>query len=75
MKDISSSPEVRQKPIGFGPFKVDTIVPGESVTYTKNEDYWRGAPKLDKVTLKVINPNVVVQSLEKGEVDTVMLSQ
>ena len=35
--------------------------------YTKNEDYWRGAPKLDKVTLKVINPNVVVQALEKGK--------
>lgn len=71
VKDISASPEVRQNPIGFGPFKVDTIVPGESVTYTKNEDYWRGAPKLDTVTLKVINPNVVVQALKKGEVDTV----
>ncbi|MCM3112992.1 oligopeptide ABC transporter substrate-binding protein [Lederbergia lenta] len=71
VKDISSSPEVRENPIGFGPFKVESIVPGESVTYTKNEDYWRGAPKLDKVTLKVINPNVVVQSLKKGEVDTV----
>ncbi|WP_342507425.1 oligopeptide ABC transporter substrate-binding protein [Sporosarcina sp. FSL K6-2383] len=69
--DISSSPEVRQNPIGFGPFKVDTIVPGESVTYVKNEDYWRGEPGLDTVTLKVINPNVVVQALEKGEVDTV----
>lgn len=71
VKDISSSPEVRENPIGFGPFKVESIVPGESVTFTKNEDYWRGAPKLDKVTLKVINPNVVVQSLKKGEVDTV----
>ncbi|WP_203248354.1 oligopeptide ABC transporter substrate-binding protein [Sporosarcina beigongshangi] len=71
VKDISSSPEVRQNPIGFGPFKVDTITPGESVTFTKNEDYWRGAPKLDTVTLKVINPNVVVQALKKGEVDTV----
>ena len=69
--DISSSPELREKPIGFGPFKVDTIVPGESVTYTKNEDYWRGVPKLDTVTLKVINPNVVVQALQKGEVDVV----
>lgn len=69
--DISSSPEVRQNPIGFGPFKVDTIVPGESVTYVKNEDYWRGEPGLETVTLKVINPNVVVQALEKGEVDTV----
>lgn len=68
---ISSSKEVREKPIGFGPFKVDSIVPGESVVMTRNDDYWRGKPKLDSVTVKVINPNVVVQALEKGEVDTV----
>ncbi|MFC4403753.1 oligopeptide ABC transporter substrate-binding protein [Gracilibacillus xinjiangensis] len=69
--DISSSPEVRQHPIGFGPYKVESIVPGESVVYSKNEDYWRGEPKLDQVTLKVINPNVVVEALKKGEVDLV----
>lgn len=68
---ISSSPEVRQHPIGFGAFKVESIVPGESVTYVRNDDYWRGKPKLDKLVLKVINPNVIVQALEKGEVDTV----
>ncbi|MUK88749.1 oligopeptide ABC transporter substrate-binding protein [Ornithinibacillus sp. L9] len=69
--DMSSSDAVRKNPIGFGPFKVETIVPGESVTYTKNEDYWRGEPKLDSVTLKVINPTVVVNELETGGVDTV----
>ncbi|WP_153462158.1 oligopeptide ABC transporter substrate-binding protein [Sediminibacillus terrae] len=69
--DMSSSPEVREKPIGMGPFKVDSIVPGESVTFVKNENYWRGEPNLDGVTLKVINPNVVVQALENGEVDLV----
>ncbi|MCJ0930151.1 oligopeptide ABC transporter substrate-binding protein [Virgibacillus halodenitrificans] len=69
--DISSSAEVREKPIGFGPFKVESIVPGESVVMSKNPDYWRGEPKLDKVTVKVINPNVVVQELETGGVDTV----
>jgi peptide/nickel transport system substrate-binding protein len=69
--DMSSSDAVRKNPIGFGPFKVESIVPGESVVYSKNEDYWRGEPKLDEVVLKVINPNVVVQALETGEVDTV----
>lgn len=69
--DISSSPEVREKPIGFGPFKVDSIVPGESVTLTKNEDYWRGEPKLDGVTIKVIGTATVVQELETGGVDLV----
>ncbi|APC49229.1 oligopeptide ABC transporter substrate-binding protein [Virgibacillus halodenitrificans] len=69
--DISSSAEVREKPIGFGPFIVESIVPGESVVMSKNPDYWRGEPKLDEVTVKVINPNVVVQELETGGVDTV----
>ncbi|MFD2629857.1 oligopeptide ABC transporter substrate-binding protein [Oceanobacillus kapialis] len=69
--DMIESPEVRENPIGFGPFKVDSIVPGESVTMVKNEDYWKGEPKLDGVTVKVINPSTVVQALETGEVDTV----
>ncbi len=69
--DISASPEVREKPIGFGPFIVESITPGEAVVLKKNPDYWRGEPKLDSVTIKVINPNVVVQSLEKGEVDLI----
>lgn len=68
---MSSSKEVREKPIGYGPFKVETITPGESVTFVKNDDYWRGAPKLDKVTLKVINPTTVVQELKSGGVDLV----
>ncbi|MFD2637349.1 oligopeptide ABC transporter substrate-binding protein [Piscibacillus salipiscarius] len=69
--DMSASDAVRQNPIGFGPYKVDSIVPGESVTYVKNEDYWRGEPNLDKVTLKVVSPSTVANALETGEVDLV----
>ncbi|HSI66595.1 MAG TPA: oligopeptide ABC transporter substrate-binding protein [Planococcus sp. (in: firmicutes)] len=69
--DISSSDEVRSTPIGFGPFKVDSIVPGESVTFSKNEDYWRGEPNLDGVTLRVISEATVVQELSTGGVDLV----
>ncbi|MFU0789906.1 oligopeptide ABC transporter substrate-binding protein [Virgibacillus proomii] len=68
---MTESPEVREKPIGFGPFKVESITPGEAVVLTKNEDYWQGEPKLDKVTVKVVNPKTVVQALKTGEVDTV----
>ena len=35
VEKISSSPEVREKPIGFGPYKVESIVPGESVVSSK----------------------------------------
>ncbi|MBU5594412.1 oligopeptide ABC transporter substrate-binding protein [Amphibacillus sp. MSJ-3] len=71
IEDMASSDAVRTEPIGYGPFKVESIVPGESVTMVKNEDYWRGEPKLDGVTVRVINPNVVVQSLQTGDIDAV----
>ncbi|WP_010097695.1 oligopeptide ABC transporter substrate-binding protein [Ornithinibacillus scapharcae] len=69
--EMMESDAVRKNPIGFGPYKVDTIVPGESVVLVKNEDYWRGEPALAKVTVKVISPSTVVQALESGEVDLV----
>ncbi|MBJ6360164.1 oligopeptide ABC transporter substrate-binding protein [Paenibacillus sp. MAHUQ-46] len=68
---MSASKEVREKPIGYGAFKVESIVPGESVVFVKNTDYWRGEPNLDKVTLKVINPTTIVQQLETGAVDLI----
>ncbi|MFC2949613.1 oligopeptide ABC transporter substrate-binding protein [Virgibacillus sediminis] len=69
--EMAESEEVRENPIGMGAFKVESIVPGESVTMTANEDYWKGEPKLDGVTVKVVNPQTVVQALENGEVDLV----
>lgn len=69
--EMEGSDEIRVNPIGMGPYKVDVIVPGESVTYTKNEDYWRGEPALDKVTLKVIPTSSVAQAIATGEVDMV----
>lgn len=69
--DMEASPEVRENPIGFGPFKVESIVPGESVTLTKNEDYWQGEPKLDGVTISVVNNDVVAQSMRSGDLDMV----
>lgn len=69
--EMAASDPVRREPVGMGPFIVDSITPGESVTLVKNEDYWRGEPNLDGVTVRVINPNVVVQSIQSGEVDLV----
>ncbi|WP_010097686.1 oligopeptide ABC transporter substrate-binding protein [Ornithinibacillus scapharcae] len=69
--EMAESDAVRKNPIGMGPYKVDSIVPGESVVYKKFEDYWRGEPALDEVVLKVVSPQTVVQELETGGVDMV----
>ncbi len=69
--EMSASDAVRKNPIGMGPFKVESIVSGESVVYSKNEDYWQGAPKLDEVILKVVDSSVVANELKSGNLDTV----
>lgn len=41
-------------PIGSGPFVFDNWQRGERITLTANPDYFKGAPKLDRVTFLVI---------------------
>ncbi|UOE77580.1 oligopeptide ABC transporter substrate-binding protein [Parageobacillus thermoglucosidasius] len=69
IKDLAKSDKIRKNPIGFGPFKVKKIVPGESVEFVRNDDYWNGKPNLKGIILKVVSPQVVLQALKKGEID------
>lgn len=55
--------------IGFGPFIIDTIVPGESVTFTRNDNYWQGPPLLDGVEFRVVNPDLIGHEFQTGTVD------
>ncbi|MFD0049043.1 oligopeptide ABC transporter substrate-binding protein [Actinomycetes bacterium NPDC127524] len=68
---IVSSDQIRKKPIGFGPYKIKSIVQGESVTFEANNDYWKGKPKMKGVVLKVVNPQIATASLQKGDLDAV----
>src|SRR5690625_568780 len=67
--EMEESDAVRENPIGLGPYMVDTIVTGESVTYKRFDDYWRGTPALESITLKVIPSANAGKALESGEVD------
>ncbi|MCR8634816.1 oligopeptide ABC transporter substrate-binding protein [Paenibacillus radicis (ex Xue et al. 2023)] len=69
INQLAQSNKIRKNPIGFGPFKLSKIVPGESVEFVRNEDYWAGKANLKGVIVKVVSPQVVLQSLKKGEID------
>ncbi len=56
-------------PVGTGPFKFVEWVKDDHITLVKNEDYWRGAPKLDQLIFKVIpDTSARLLALEVGEV-------
>lgn len=69
IEDIMSSDKIRKNPIGFGPYKITKIVPGESVLYERNENYWRGRPALESIVLRVVSSASILEVLKKGEVD------
>ncbi|AXI00470.1 oligopeptide ABC transporter substrate-binding protein [Sporosarcina sp. PTS2304] len=69
MRELEASDKIRVTPIGFGPYIIVKIVPGESVLLKRNENYWRGRPKLQSVVVKTVNEAIVVESLKKGDVD------
>ncbi|WP_144509501.1 oligopeptide ABC transporter substrate-binding protein [Bacillus sp. FJAT-22090] len=71
--EMSAHELVRTKPIGLGAFKVNKIVPGESVEFVRNEDYWNGEVNLDKVILRVVDNTSVVGALQNGDVQMISL--
>ncbi|MGM0897749.1 MAG: oligopeptide ABC transporter substrate-binding protein [Bacillota bacterium] len=71
--DMSASEWVRSTPIGIGPFKVDKIVPGESVEFSKFDEYWNGDVNLDKIVLRVIDNSSVVGALQNNDIDMISL--
>ena len=47
--------EMRQHPIGTGPFKLAEFKPNERITLTRNSDYWKkGRPYLDDIEFAII---------------------
>ncbi|MDP4085130.1 MAG: oligopeptide ABC transporter substrate-binding protein [Bacillota bacterium] len=69
IKDLGKSDKIHKNAIGFGPYTITKMVPGESVEFTRNDNYWHGKPQLKTIIFKVVNPKVILQSLKKGEVD------
>jgi len=55
--------------LGFGAFEIEVIVPGESVTFSRNENFWRGRPLLDGIELRLVHPDLVGEELQAGNID------
>ncbi|MGE7089967.1 oligopeptide ABC transporter substrate-binding protein [Lysinibacillus sp. NPDC048646] len=69
IKDLGESKQVRENPVGLGPFKVKKVVDGEYSELERFDDYWKGKPQLDGVIVKVIDPSLAAGAFQNGEID------
>ncbi len=58
------------RPIGTGPFKYVQYTKGQEVILERNEEYWGGQEKLEKVIFKIIpDASTRMMALASGDVD------
>ncbi len=58
------------KPIGSGPFVLDTNDPGIQLTFTANKDYFRGAPGVQKLdVISFADASSEANALTAGQID------
>lgn len=60
------------KPVGTGPWMLDSYTKDKEVVLVPNPNYWGEKPKLDKIIFKVIpDGQARVMALQSGEVDII----
>ena len=67
--------DMRQRPIGTGPFKFVEFKPNERITVTRNPDYWKaGRPYLDGIEYTIIrNQSTATLAFVAGKFDMTFL--
>ncbi len=72
-EDMQTSDFFR-KPIGTGPYKLESWDVGQAIVMAKNEDYYLGEPKIDKIIFKIVeDDNAQAMQLSSGELDLALL--
>jgi peptide/nickel transport system substrate-binding protein len=68
-KENVESGDVKNNPVGSGPFAVEDWSNGSSIELTRNTEYWGEEPSLAGVEFTFVkDPTVALQNLQSGEV-------
>ena len=52
-----------------GPYFLTDYDLDHYVSYTANQNYWKGAPKIDKLNIRVMDGSQIYSGLQSGEID------
>lgn len=52
-----------------GPYRVTSYDVDHYISYTANEQYWKGAPKIGKLNFNILDSSQIYAGLQSGEID------
>ncbi len=64
-----------RNPIGTGPYKLESWDAGQAITLVKNDDYFKGAPKIEHIIFKIVpDDNAKALQMKSKELDLALLT-
>lgn len=64
-----NAPDLWANPVGTGPFRYESEISGERMELVRNEDYFLGAPDIDRLVIRVVDITSLLAGLMSGEID------
>lgn len=68
-ENLNQHPFMLEPTVSYGAFKFVRYQRDQYVELEANPDYFKGAPKLDKLFFKIVDPSSLVAQLESGDID------
>ena len=68
-EELSTADWFNHPDVVSGPFVVTDYDVDHYISYTANENYWKGAPKIDKLNIKIVDGSQLYAGLQSGEID------
>ena len=64
----------RTTPVGTGPFRIERVTPGSSVTLVRNASYYGTRPNVERIVFRIVpDINAQVTQLRAGELDLITI--
>nr|MDD6335158.1 ABC transporter substrate-binding protein [bacterium] len=68
-KDLATD-DFNRNPIGTGPYKLEKWAVGQSITLVRNQDFYRGVPRIETVVFKIVQDSKArALQLKSGKLD------
>jgi ABC-type transport system substrate-binding protein len=65
--------DISRRAVGTGPFKFVEWIHGDHLTMVRNDEYWGGKPKLDKIIVKTVKEDSArVMMLQSGDAQLIV---
>lgn len=67
--ELTTSDWFNHPDVVSGPYMVTDYDTNHYISYAANENYWKGAPKIGRMNIKILDSSQVYSSLQSGEID------